>query len=81
MAEVLGEAVTPEVAAAWDEVYWLMAGALTGREARLYQDAGVRPGEIWRPWTVVERRTETAQVVSFLLRPAGGRRGLGPAGT
>ncbi|MET7442502.1 globin domain-containing protein, partial [Streptomyces sp. NPDC005568] len=28
IAEVLGDAVTPEVAAAWDEVYWLMAGAL-----------------------------------------------------
>ncbi|MEW1775445.1 globin domain-containing protein [Streptomyces sp. NPDC086777] len=75
MAEVLGEAVTPEVAAAWDEVYWLMAGALIAQEARLHQDAGVRPGEIWRPWTVVERRTETPDVVSFLLRPADG----GPA--
>ncbi|MEU1511092.1 globin domain-containing protein [Streptomyces sp. NPDC005811] len=72
IAEVLGDAVTPEVAAAWDEVYWLMAGALIGREARLYRDAGVVPGEVWRPWTVVERREETADVVSFLLRPADG---------
>ncbi|MGC0400497.1 nitric oxide dioxygenase [Streptomyces sp. SAI-126] len=73
IAEVLGDAVTPEVAAAWDEVYWLMAGALIGREARLYQDAGVEPGQIWRQWTVVERRTETPDVVSFLLRPADGQ--------
>ncbi len=73
IAEVLGDAVTPEVAAAWDEVYWLMAGALIGREARLYQDAGVEPGEVWRQWTVVGRRTETPEVVSFLLRPADGR--------
>ncbi|MYY83187.1 MULTISPECIES: globin domain-containing protein [unclassified Streptomyces] len=73
IAEVLGDAVTPEVAAAWDEVYWLMAGALIGREARLYQDAGVRPGEVWRDWTVVGRRVETPDVVSFLLRPADGR--------
>lgn len=72
IAEVLGAAVTPEVAAAWDEVYWLMAGALISRETLLYQDAGVQPGGIWRPWTVVERRTETADVVSFLLRPADG---------
>ncbi|MFK4104266.1 globin domain-containing protein [Streptomyces sp. NPDC019531] len=69
IAEVLGDAVTPEVATAWDEVYWLMAGALIGREARLYQDAGVAPGEVWRQWTVVERRTETPDVVSFVLRP------------
>jgi nitric oxide dioxygenase len=72
ITEVLGEAVTPEVAAAWDEVYWLMAGALIAREARLYQAAGVAPGGIWRPWTVVERRVETPDVVSFLLRPADG---------
>ncbi|GGR96422.1 hemin transporter [Streptomyces humidus] len=72
IAQVLGDAVTPQVAAAWDEVYWLMAGALISREALLYQDAGVQPGGIWRPWTVVERRTETADVVSFLLRPADG---------
>ncbi|MEV5432376.1 globin domain-containing protein [Streptomyces sp. NPDC052701] len=75
IAEVLGDAVTPEVAAAWDEVYWLMAGALIAREARLYQDAGVRPGRIWRRWTVVERRPEAPEVVSFVLRPADG----GPA--
>ncbi|WP_411149208.1 globin domain-containing protein [Streptomyces sp. A30] len=72
IAEVLGDAVTPEVAAAWDEVYWLMAGALIAQEARLYQDAGVGPGRIWRQWTVVDRRTETPDVVSFLLRPADG---------
>jgi nitric oxide dioxygenase len=75
IVEVLGEAVTPEVAAAWDEVYWLMAGALIAQEARIYQEAGVAPGEVWRPWTVVERREETADVVSLLLRPADG----GPA--
>ncbi|MFI7413482.1 globin domain-containing protein [Streptomyces sp. NPDC049627] len=75
IAEVLGDAVTPEVAAAWDEVYWLMAGALIAQEARLYQDAGVEPGRIWRRWTVVERRTETDDVVSFLVRPTDG----GPA--
>ncbi|MFF7070055.1 globin domain-containing protein [Streptomyces pseudovenezuelae] len=73
IADVLGDAVTPEVAAAWDEVYWLMAGALIAQEARIYQAAGVAPGEIWRPWTVVERREEAPGVVSFLLRPADGR--------
>ncbi|MEY9990851.1 ferredoxin-NADP reductase [Streptomyces sp. V4I8] len=34
---MLGEAVTPEVAAAWDEVYWLMANALVAIEKRLYE--------------------------------------------
>ncbi|MDX2530962.1 globin domain-containing protein [Streptomyces europaeiscabiei] len=70
IADVLGEAVTPEVAAAWDEVYWLMAGALIAQEARLYQEAHVDSRHPWRQWTVVERREETPDVVSFLLRPA-----------
>lgn len=73
ITDVLEDAITPEVAAAWDEVYWLMAGALISREARLYQEAGVEPGRIWRQWTVTERHTETPDVVSFLLRPADGR--------
>ena len=29
VAQVLGEAVTPEVAAAWEEVYWPHADAVT----------------------------------------------------
>ncbi|MFG3260364.1 globin domain-containing protein [Streptomyces sp. NPDC048172] len=72
IADVLGEAVTPEVTAAWDEVYWLMAGALIAQEARLYLEAHVRPGHPWRQWTVTGRHEETADTVSFLLRPADG---------
>ncbi|MCQ8774286.1 globin domain-containing protein [Streptomyces telluris] len=75
IADVLGEAVTPDVAAAWDEVYWLMAGALIAQEARLCLEAHVQPGHPWRQWTVLERREETSDTVSFLLRPADG----GPA--
>ncbi|MFF7755499.1 globin domain-containing protein [Streptomyces sp. NPDC007971] len=69
LAEVLGEAVTPEVAAAWDEVYWLMANALIAIEKRLYEESG---GRGLRPWEVVERIPETADVVTFRLRPADG---------
>lgn len=70
IAEVLGEAVTAEVAAAWDEVYWLMAGALIALEARLYAEAGARDGDTWRQWRVMARQDETSDAVSFLLRPA-----------
>ncbi|MEV5841599.1 globin domain-containing protein [Streptomyces sp. NPDC051985] len=69
IVEVLGEAVTPEVAAAWDEVYWLMANALIAIEKRLYEESG-EPG--LRPWEVVERVVETADVVTFRVRPAAG---------
>ncbi|MFE9423930.1 globin domain-containing protein [Kitasatospora sp. NPDC006697] len=72
IAEVLGEAVTPEVAAAWDEVYWLMANALIAIEARLYQEAGVPAGGVWGEYLVVGRRDETPEVVTFEVRPADG---------
>ncbi|QLH26526.1 globin domain-containing protein [Streptomyces sp. Rer75] len=73
IAEVLGDAVTEEVAAAWDEVYWLMANALIEIERRLYAEQGVLAGGTWRPWEVAERVQETADVVTFRLRPADGR--------
>ncbi|MFD6323713.1 globin domain-containing protein [Streptomyces sp. NPDC058442] len=69
IVEVLGEAVTPEVAAAWEEVYWLMANALVAIEKRLHEEQG---GPSWRAWEVVERVTETADVASFRLRPVDG---------
>ncbi|GGT46345.1 hemin transporter [Streptomyces kurssanovii] len=72
IAEVLGDAVTAEVAAAWDEVYWLMANALIAAESRLYQEAGTADGEVWRSMEIVERREQTPDVVSFLLQPADG---------
>jgi nitric oxide dioxygenase len=71
IAEVLGEAITPEVVAAWDEVYWLMAGALISMEARIYAEAGAVDGATWRPWRVVERREETAEAMSLTLAPVG----------
>ncbi|MEU5485083.1 globin domain-containing protein [Streptomyces mirabilis] len=71
IAEVLGDAVTPEVEAAWDEVYWLMANALIAIEQRLYAQHGDGRGG-WRLWEVVERVEETADVATFRLRPADG---------
>ncbi|MDT9700074.1 globin domain-containing protein [Streptomyces sp. P17] len=69
IADVLGGAVTPEVAAAWDEVYWLMALALIAMEKRLYEDSR-EPGR--RQWEVVERVQETPDVITLRLRPLDG---------
>ncbi len=68
IVDVLGDAVTPEVAAAWDEVYWLMAYALINQERGLYSARGVRPETVWREWEVAERIEETDEVVTFRLR-------------
>src|SRR6478735_12102212 len=67
VAEVLGDAVTPEVAAAWDEVYWLMANALIAIEDRLYAQQGVVAGDVWREWTVLSRTEDTPAVATFRL--------------
>jgi nitric oxide dioxygenase len=72
VGEVLGEAVTPEVAAAWDEVYWLFATQLIAHEARLYQQEGVDPAQPLRPYRVVRRIEETEDVVSLVLEPTDG---------
>ncbi|MDQ0794046.1 globin domain-containing protein [Streptomyces sp. B1I3] len=69
IAEVLADAVTPEVAAAWDEVYWLMANSLITIENRLYAQQGVVAGDVWREWTVTSRIDETADVVTFQIEP------------
>jgi len=68
IVDVLGDAVTPEVGAAWDEVYWLMAYALINQERGLYSARGVRPETVWREWEVAERIQETEDVVTFRVR-------------
>jgi nitric oxide dioxygenase len=72
IVEVLGDAVTPEVAAAWDEVYWLMANALIALETGHYREAGAAGGGTWRPMEIVERREETPESFSLVLRRADG---------
>jgi nitric oxide dioxygenase len=68
IVDVLGDAVTPEVAAAWDEVYWLMAHALMNQERGLYSARGVRPDTVWRDWEVTDKRRETDDVVTFVVK-------------
>ncbi|MEU8618985.1 globin domain-containing protein [Streptomyces sp. NPDC048623] len=70
---VLGDAITPEVAQAWDEVYWLMANALITLEAGLYRERGVAEGDVWHTMEIAGRHEETADTVSFTLRHPDGR--------
>lgn len=67
IVEVLGDAVTAEVAAAWDEVYWHMANALISIEKGLYADAGVPDGDVWRTLVLRRRVQESPDTVSFVL--------------
>jgi nitric oxide dioxygenase len=72
VGQVLGDAVTPEVAAGWDEVYWLFAAQCIAEEARLYHQAAVDPAEPLRTYRVVKRIEETADVISLVFEPADG---------
>lgn len=72
IVEVLGDAVTAEVAAAWDEVYWLMAHSLIDIENGLYAEAGLEPGDVWRTVRVARRALQSAETVSFILTSTDG---------
>lgn len=67
---VLGDAATPELLAAWDEAYWLLAGELIAAEARLYQRTGAEPGA-FRALDVVRVEPQGAGVTSYYLQHAG----------
>ena len=72
IAQVLGDAATPEVVEAWDELYWDMAHALIRIEQGLYARFGVEPDEVWQELVVTERRHESADTVAFTVaRPDG----------
>lgn len=69
---VLGDAITPEVRMAWEEVYWLFGTTLIAEEARLYALGGTDPEHPWRRYRVVERFEESGEVFSLLLAPVTG---------
>lgn len=68
IAEELADVITAEIAAAWTEVYWLMADALVKIERGLY--AMQANDKIWMPWTVVEKIPAGTDCITFVLEPA-----------
>ncbi len=73
--EVLGDAATEEVLAAWGEAYWFLANILIAREDHIYHDLAAAEGgwSGWRTFVVEEARPESAIITSFVLRPTDGR--------
>ncbi len=67
IAADLGEAITAPIAAAWSEVYWLMAHALIKLERDLY--ASQANDRVWMPWTISER-IEVGNAVNITFTPA-----------
>ncbi|MEN3122507.1 globin domain-containing protein [Janibacter sp. LM] len=67
IAQVLGDAATPEIVAAWEEVYWHMAHALIRIEQGLYSRFGVEPHEVWQELIVTARHHESPDTVAFTV--------------
>lgn len=68
IADELSDVLTSEIAAAWSEVYWLMAHALIKIEKGLYaEQANAKP---WSPWTVVDKQPAGTAAMTFTLEPA-----------
>ncbi len=68
IAEELSDVITAEIAAAWTEVYWLMAHALIKLEQGLY--AGAASDQRSAPWTVVSKERAGNSALTFTLEPA-----------
>jgi nitric oxide dioxygenase len=72
--DILGDAATDEILAAWGEAYWFLADILIGREKQIYDDTAASPGG-WngRRNFVVERKERESEIItSFILRPQDG---------
>ncbi|TCP14936.1 nitric oxide dioxygenase [Crenobacter luteus] len=72
--EVLGDAASDELIAAWAEAYGQLADILIAAEADLYKTATLAEGgwSGFRPFRVVERGQEGSEIASFYLVPADG---------
>lgn len=72
--EVLGDAATDEVLAAWGEAYWFLAEVLKGREATIRDEIVGQDGGWtgWRQFVVAGKIRESEVITSFALKPADG---------
>jgi nitric oxide dioxygenase len=74
IAEVLGDAATPEILSAWGAAYGQLADIMIGREATLRKEVVEQPGG-WagfKPFRVAGKIAESEVLTSFVLEPQDG---------
>jgi nitric oxide dioxygenase len=78
IGEVLGDAATKEVLAAWGEAYWFLAEVLKARETAIREESEHSDGGWtgWRQFEVAKKIAENSVITSFVLRPVDGGRVL-----
>ena len=74
IAEVLGDAATPDILSAWGAAYGQLADIMIGREAALKEAAAEQPGgwAAFKPFRVARKVPESKVMTSFLLEPEDG---------
>jgi nitric oxide dioxygenase len=72
--DVLGDAATDAIQAAWAQAYWFLAELLIGREAAIYHELATVPGgwNGWRDFVVESVAQESGIIRSFVLVPVDG---------
>jgi nitric oxide dioxygenase len=74
IAEVLGNAATPDILEAWAAAYGQLADIMIGREAVLRRVADEQPGgwDGFKPFRVARKVPESEVMTSFILEPVDG---------
>lgn len=74
IAEVLGDAASDAILAAWGEAYWFLAEILMGRETVLRREIEEAEGgwRGWRRFVVTGKTRESDVITSFLFEPEDG---------
>ncbi|WP_244817366.1 NO-inducible flavohemoprotein [Caballeronia sp. Lep1P3] len=72
--DVLGDAATDDIIAAWAQAYGNLADALMGMESELREKSAGQVGGWtgWRSFVVKDKRAESSVITSFILEPADG---------
>lgn len=72
--EVLGDAATDDIIAAWAEAYGFLADIMIGREKQIYSENASKVGgwDGFKAFKVARKSAESANIVSFYLQPADG---------
>ncbi|WP_318617863.1 NO-inducible flavohemoprotein [Sporosarcina sp. YIM B06819] len=74
--EVLGDAATPEIIAAWGEAYGVIADAFIGIEKDMYDQAEQAEGgwKTFKDFTIADKVVESDVITSFYLKPVDGQK-------
>jgi len=73
MGDVLGTALTKDILHAWEAAYWQLANLMIAKEDRITKE---EKGDWldWRDFRIARKVRESAEITSFHLQPADGKR-------